>query len=128
MSSLYLQNTVGLKKLEFLGPNLPTTIRLTAMYSLGELIFPDNISEIYSMNSLLYSLYKLNIPKNVTSISGLSNCYNLVEIYNETGDNSILPTSLTQYTKNIYTPTSGESKLIYDGDFVYYKDSTDFDL
>lgn len=89
----------------------------------------DSVTEIGSsaFSGCTY-LYKITLGKGLTTIgaSAFNNCYKLVEICNDSDlELTIGATAngyIAYYAKNIYTSTSGASKLIAEGDFVLYVD------
>ena len=94
-------------------------------------VIGDNVKSI-GKNSFggCSSLTSITIGNSVTSIgnNAFSNCKKLIEIYNKsdysfTLGNSVIGGGIAYYAKNIYTPTSGSSKLTTDSDgFIVYSD------
>ena len=110
---------------------------------LTNIIIPDSVTDIadYAFSSIK-NLTKVTIGKGVTSIGDHAfwHCYRLVEIYNKSkldiSVGSYENGNVGYYAKNVYTPTSGESKpitkqggyIIYDGNILVGYDGTDTEL
>ena len=77
-----------------------------------------------------WSLMSIEIPASVTSIGydAFYHCYKLIEVYNLSSLNIIEYSDcgyVGYYTKNIYTSTTGESKLFTDDNgYIFYDDGT----
>ncbi len=75
------------------------------------------------------SLTSVVIPDSVTSIgwSAFGNCYKLIEVYNlsnlEITAESLSNGNVASYAKNVYTDTSGESKLCEKDGYIFYCDN-----
>lgn len=98
--------------------------------NLASVELPDSVTDI-RMHAFFGcgNFTDITIPENVTSIgsNAFENCYRLVEVFNKSSlavvagktDNGYVGF----YAKNIYTPTSGGSKLSVDNGFVIYNES-----
>ncbi len=79
-------------------------------------------------------LTSITIPDSVTSIGdgAFGMCYKLIEVYNCSSLKLTAGSSgygdVTHYAENVYTPTSGASKLIKQGDYVFYNDNGSYYL
>ncbi len=122
-----LVNYVGTDS-ELVIPDDITEINDNAFRRLNEIrsiVIPDSVERIgvdafYGCKSLI----NLTIGKNVKYIhkSAFDGCFRLVEIYNKSSLN-FEKISSKGIVKNVYTPTSGSSKLFYDAnDFIVYSD------
>lgn len=98
--------------------------------NIKHVVIPDNITTIgnraFKDNPCLSSV---TIGENVTSIeeSAFHYCYKLIEVCNLSSLNIKKDTKngyIGWYSLNIYTPTSGHSKLVTDGDYTFYEDSS----
>ena len=77
------------------------------------------------------SIRSLTIPSSITSIGENSfyNCHGLIEIVNKSSLNIRAGSEdyggIALYAKNVYTPTSGESKLKVQDDLMFYEDGNE---
>ena len=105
-------------------PNGVTSIGNYAFSScdgLMDIVIPDSVTSIANgaFNNCL-GLIKATVGENVNSISNAAfyGCIKLVEIYNKSSLNITLSNwdngNIAYYAKNVYTPTSGESKISTD--------------
>ena len=99
--------------------------------SLSSIYIPDSVTSIG--DSAFFNcanLTSITIPDNVTSIddSAFYGCYKLIEIYNLSDLNIEAGSSNNgyagYYAKNVYTDTSGASKLTEKDGYIFYCDDT----
>ena len=114
----YSANPLYYAKKLYLNGNLVTALEIpNTVTSIGEYAF-------YNCTGLT----SVTLGKNVSLIGSyaFSDCYSLIEVYNlsslsiVTGKTSY--GNIAKYAKNVYTASSGESKLVYQGDYVLYVD------
>lgn len=98
---------------------------------LQSVIIPDSVTDIGERAFVYcYSLTSITIGSGVTSIgdNAFYDCFRLVEIYNRSKLNIIAGSEdngkIGYYAKNIYTLTSGESKLINQDGYIIYDTKT----
>jgi hypothetical protein len=113
-------------------PNNVKSIGEGAFYycsNLGSVTLGSGITSISDMTFYeCSSLISITIPNNVTFIGNAAfyDCYKLVDIYNlsnidiKKGD--YRNGEVAYYALNVYTPTSGESKLHTVNDYIFYED------
>ncbi len=99
--------------------------------SLTSITIPDSVTSIGSSAFSCRSLISVTIGEKVTSIgySAFYGCYKLIEVYNRSNLTITAGYSsnggVAEYAKNVYTPTSGASKLTTDSDgFILYADDS----
>ncbi len=94
-------------------------------FEAGSLLESIGILAFYDCSNLT----SITIPSSVTSIgsSAFSGCYTLVEVCNQSALSITKGSSgngyVGYYALNVYTPTSGASKLHTQGDYVFYVDT-----
>ncbi len=109
-------------------PDCISSIGDAAFYSCKSLIsitIPDRITRIADSTFFDCSgLLSITIGNGVTGIGSFAfnNCYRLVEICNKSQMTITKSSSIGKYALNIYTPTSGASKLHTAGDYLFYED------
>lgn len=146
LSQIYFsKNITDIGEYAFKGCPLSMSLHFPKIRNIDEYAFEDcefltnvklnsydnvNIGRYAFRNSGLISIelpYYLNDIGN----NAFEYCYKLIEIYNPTELNITAGSTdygkIAQYAKNVYTPTSGESKLSKDKDgFIFYNDNGNY--
>ncbi len=96
---------------------------------LTSIIIPDSVTTIGDAAFYICTeLTNVTLGKSVTSIEehSFEACYRLVEIFNKSAIDITTGSSdngcIGYYAKNVYSPTSGQSKLSTENDYVIYTD------
>ena len=102
-------------------------LNYTSPNNITSVIISDGVTSIgYQAFEGCTKLTSITIGRGITSISrAFYYCFNLVEVYNLSSLNITEKTFTTGYgyPLNIYTPTSGESKVWSDSDgYIFYED------
>ena len=107
---LCLTSVLGPSKLE-IAPGT-TTIHAFKSYGVVELVIPESVETIQDVEDRFNS-----------NATAFDNCFGLVEICN---NSSVACTPA--HVKHFYDSTSGRSKLIYENNYILYKDRDTFSL
>ena len=124
--------------------SIPTSVKtignsaFSGCISLTTLVIPDSVTSIGDdLVSSCFNLVTMTIGRNVTSIGSeafssdafiFSNCFSITEVYNKSSLN-ITAANFGNRVDNIYTPSSGSSKIIIDENgYVFYRYSSSYAL
>ena len=102
----------------------------TTAYKIVSLYIPDSVETIDAdAFEFCYSLAWVRLPSSLTSIGmrAFYDSYNLIEICNDSDISLTFGSSsngcVAKYAKNIYSSAGGGSKLVSDGDYIFYDDA-----
>ena len=130
MASVYISDLAAWCKISFGNCCSNPLFCANNLYLNGELVtdlvIPDSVTSIsdYAFYGC-QGLTSVTIPDSVKSIgsSAFRYCSKLIEVYNCSSLSIAAVSYLFSHAKNVYTPTSGESKLFTLGDYLFYNDN-----
>ena len=112
--------------------NIPSSLTNISVNTFGRCVNLTNITIPEGVTSIsdrafthCPNLVSITIPSSVTSINenAFNECYKLIEIQNLSNVTIVIGNGIGYYASNIYTATSGSSKLVTNGDYIFYCDN-----